>query len=295
MTGTARLLGVTAIIAAAMLWGTTGTVQALLPPERQPLVVAALRVLIGALALLALALSSRHSRRAFAALPLPGVIFAGLSIGLYNLLFFLAVIEAGVGVGTAIAIGSAPVWVTLYEITVQRQMPGRLRAGGQLLAIAGACLLVFSGSAHSGTPFGYLLAAAAGAAYASYSLATSRISQSAPSATIAAATFSVAALALLPILFLVPIGWATSPSAWPGILFLGIGATAASYALYTWGLGRVTASTAVTLALAEPLTAWLLAIFVLDEQVTAARLGGAALLLAGLAIVTLAPRKRGGN
>ncbi|MHA3978408.1 DMT family transporter [Halovulum sp. GXIMD14794] len=289
------MLGIASVIAAAMLWGTTGTVQALLPPERQPLVVAALRVLIGALALFALALSSRNSRLGFRDLPLPGVIFAGLSIGLYNLLFFLAVIEAGVGVGTAIAIGSAPVWVTLYEITLQRQMPGPVRAGGQMLAIAGACLLVFSGGTASGSALGYLLAAAAGAAYASYSLATSRISQHAPSTTLAAATFGTAALALLPVLFLVPVGWAAAPSAWPGLLFLGIGATALSYALYTWGLGRVTASTAVTLALAEPLTAWLLAIFVLDEPVTPARLAGAALLLAGLAIVTLAPRKSGGN
>jgi DME family drug/metabolite transporter len=49
----------------------------------------------------------------------------------------------------------------------------------------------------------------------------------------------------------------------------------------------------VTLALAEPLTAWLLATFLVGEQNSAAKIVGAALLLLGLVIVsaTGAPRQ----
>ena len=58
-----------------------------------------------------------------------------------------------------------------------------------------------------------------------------------------------------------------------------------------WSLGRIAASTAVTLALIEPVTAWLLATFVVGEAVTAAKLAGAVLILAGLAIVSLVPAR----
>jgi len=286
-----RLAGVAAVICAAMLWGTTGTLQAALPDGREPLAVAALRLSIGAAALLMLAAATPAGRTAFRDLPLRGIVFAGLSIGLYNLLFFLAVLRAGVGIGTAIAIGSAPVWVTAFEIITTRRLPRGRRALGQALSITGAGLLVASGEAGSGLASGALLAALSGAAYAAYSLATSRIGHLAPPATLAAATFSVAALITAPVLLVVPTAWLAEVRVWPVLLFLGVGATAVSYAMYTWGLRRVAPSTAVTLALAEPLTAWVLAILVVGEPATLPRLAGAALLMAGLAIVTLTPSR----
>lgn len=57
-----------------------------------------------------------------------------------------------------------------------------------------------------------------------------------------------------------------------------------SYALYTSGLARLAASTAVTLSPIEPLTTWLLATFV-GEAVTQGKAAGA-VLLGGLAIMT---------
>lgn len=291
MTQGGRALGILAVIAAAALWGSTGTVQALLPEGKQPLVVAALRLGFGAAALIALAALRAESRRALHRLPVGGVVFAGFAIAVYNLLFFWAVIETGVGVGTAIAIGSAPLWVTAYEVLVRRQFPGPLRAFGQALSICGAALLVLSGAGGSSSLFGLGLAALSGAAYAAYSLATSRISQSAPSATVAAATFAVAGVAVLPVFLIVPLGWLAAPGVWPALAFLGVIATGLAYALYTWGLGRVAASTAVTLALTEPLTAWVLATLVVGEALTLTKLAGAALLIAGLAVVTVCPRR----
>jgi len=55
----------------------------------------------------------------------------------------------------------------------------------------------------------------------------------------------------------------------------------------------VPASTAVTLALAEPLTAWVLALVVVGESATPLKLAGAALLLAGLYVVTTDKRTEG--
>lgn len=289
----ARIAGLIAVIAAAMLWGTTGTVQAFLPPERAPLAVGALRLLVGALALVALALAQPVCRRALGSLPLGGITFAGVAIGLYNLLFFWGVTEAGIGIGTAITIGSAPFWATAYEGLVLRRLPPPLRAGGLILSVLGVAILATAGTSGAASPLGIALTLGAGACYATYSLATSRIGHRAPSTAIAAATFTIAALFALPVLFILPLGWLAVPGALATIAFLGVAATGLAYALYTWGLTRVAASTAVTLALAEPVTAWLLATFLVGEPVTGQSIAGALLVLAGLALVTVTPPKRG--
>ncbi|MCE6951334.1 DMT family transporter [Cereibacter sphaeroides] len=291
MSASARSLGLTAVILAAILWGTAGTIQTLLPPEREPLVVAAIRLAVGALTLGLMAVTVAESRRAFRRLPLRPVIAAGAAIGLYNLLFFVAVTMAGVGVGTAIAIGSAPIWVTLYEAVVLRRLPTPLRAFGQALSILGAVLLVVDGPTGSAALSGIALAAIAGAAYAAYSLATGRIGGTVPPGTLAAATFGTAALVTAPVLFILPVGWAADPDAWPALLFLGMVTTGVAYALFTRGLARLTTSTAVTLSLVEPLTAWLLAVFVVGETMTGAGLLGAVLVFAGLSVVTLSPAR----
>ena len=292
-----QALGVAAVIFAAMLWGTTGTTAALLPPTREPLVVGALRLAFGALALVVLAQAQPRMRAGLGALPWGGITFAGTCIAGYNLLFFWAVSLAGVGVGTAITIGSAPIWATAFEALRTGRLPKRWLALGQLCAISGVCLLAWAGgSADAGTGgdtvggpsvwAGVALSAAAGACYAAYSLATSRISHSAPSTTLAAATFCVAALICAPVLLVLPLGWLVGVQAWAGVVFLGLGATGLAYALYTWGLTRISASGAVTLALAEPVTAWVLAVAVVGEALSAPKAAGALLIFLGLALVS---------
>ncbi len=282
-----RWIGIAAVVLAAMLWGTTGTVQALLPEGRDPLAVGALRLVFGAFGLLSMALLQPQSRAGLFRLPLRGIIFAGVAIGAYNLFFFYAVTLAGVGVGTAVAIGSAPIWATLWERFAQGRRQGPLRLLGQAVSILGVGILGYGGGGAEGAVLGLLLALLAGGCYAAYSLATSSLSGQASSTAIAAATFSVAALVTAPVLAFVPLDWMGETSAWIGLAFLGFGATALSYALYTWGLMRVAASTAVTLALAEPVTAWLLATLVVAEPVTLQSLSGVVMILAGLGVVTV--------
>lgn len=279
------LLGVLAVLSAASLWGTTGTIQGLLPAGRDPVSVAVFRLAIGAGALVLFCLPSARARAGFKGLPGKRIAFAGMAIGLYNLFFFSAVSLAGVGVGTAIAIGSGPVWVSLYEIFFQRLKPLRPQLYGQAICIIGAMALVASNDNTSGSWLGYLLAALAGLAYASYSVITNRIGQGVPSATIAAATFALAAVFTAPFLLFADIGWVTV-QALPPLLFLGVIATGVAFYLYTFGVRKMASSSAVTLALAEPLTAWLLATFILREELSALKILGALLLLAGLWVVT---------
>jgi DME family drug/metabolite transporter len=71
------------------------------------------------------------------------------------------------------------------------------------------------------------------------------------------------------------------------VLHLGLVTTALAYILFARGLNRILAATAVTLSLAEPLTAGLLGVIVVGEQLTTLAVVGIGLLIAGLAWLTL--------
>ncbi len=280
--------GVLLVLGAAVLWGTTGTIQAFLPEARDPLLVAGFRMVFGAATLFVLAALAQGAFAGFRQLPWGWVLAAAASIAAYNLLFFKGVLGAGVGVGTVLAIGGAPIWVTLFTIVVLRRRPDRITMFGQGLSITGAALLVLSGGSESSSLSGIILSILAGAAYAAYSTITSKIRDAAPSVTVAAATFGMAAVLVVPVFFIAPLNWALALSPMALLIFLGVVVTGLSYALYTKGLQTVPAASAVTLALAEPLTAWLLATFLVGEANTPAKMAGAALLIAGLYVVSRA-------
>lgn len=286
------LPGVASVLVAAILWGTTGTMQGLLPTDRDPVAVAVFRVAIAAAALLLFCLAGRANRAGIRELPLPRIALAGAAIALYNLFFFSGVSMAGVGVGTAIALGSGPIWVSLFERIGRGAKASRRQLMGQAVCIAGAVMLVASNRHAPDAGIGYAFAALAGLAYAWYSLITNRLGQAAPSGAVAAATFMLAAVFMAPLLLIADTGWVTVGTL-PPLLFLGIVATGVAYYLFTFGVRRMAPSSAVTLALAEPLTAWLLATFVLREELTALKIAGAAILLLGLWIVarSLAPQQ----
>jgi DME family drug/metabolite transporter len=79
------------------------------------------------------------------------------------------------------------------------------------------------------------------------------------------------------------------------LLHLGVLTVGLAYYLYGAGLRWLPTSTAVTLTLAEPLTAALVAVVVLDERLEPLGWLGAALVLVGLALVGLVagPRRAG--
>src|SRR5947207_2594596 len=131
---------------------------------------------------------------------------------------------------------------------------------------------------------GVLLALAAGLAYALYVvIAKAAVMRTAP-LRLAALTFAVAAVLMAPAL-LMP-GTATQLAlGWLGLLYLGAVTTAGAYALYTAGLRYVSASAAGVASLLEPLTATLLGVLLFGERFGVLGWIGAALLLAGLALL----------
>jgi len=76
------------------------------------------------------------------------------------------------------------------------------------------------------------------------------------------------------------------------VLYLGIATTSIAYILFSAGLKRIPSSSAVTLSLAEPLTAAILSVLVVGERLNVTSWIGVALLLGGILVLTLSGRKR---
>jgi DME family drug/metabolite transporter len=292
-----RAGGAAAILAAAALWGSTGTVAHFAPAGAGPVSVGAARIVVGGALLLAIALCSKPSsgtgrgreiRRLLAA---SGAGRAGLVLGAastagYQLSFFSAVRATGVAVGTVVAIGSAPVFTGL----ISRLTGGPALTGRWMLAtagaIAGAAVLVTGGRAAGVNLGGVGLATVAGLCYAAYAVTAARLVTGGTSErAVMGALFGGGAVLLLPALLASPAGWLLTLR---GVLVtaqLGIMTTAAAYLLYGRGLRTVPVPVAVTLGLAEPVVAALLAVAVLGERLSAPAIAG--LILVGLALAIL--------
>jgi DME family drug/metabolite transporter len=272
------------VVAAALLWGTTGTAQALGPPGASPAAVGTIRVVFGGIVLVAVAATTQGVARP--RLHVGALVVAGAAMAGYQLFFFSAVRATGVAIGTVVAIGSSPVIAALGAKVVHGE---RLRGRwvlGTALAAAGCVLLLAGGRSLTVNPPGVLLALGAGLCYACYAVSSKRLLDGMGPVRAAALTFGLAALLLAPSLLVTDLSWVAQPRGLLLALHLGVGATAVAYVLFTRGLALVPVTTATTLTLAEPLTAAMLGILVLGERLTPIGATGAALLLGGLAAIS---------
>jgi len=280
------LRGVLMVLLAAACWGTTGTAQSFAPPTLPAYWVGALRLAVSAL-FFAVVVWAGGSGRGWRGLPFKPVMLAGASMAAYNLAFFAGVRASGVAIGTAVALGSGPIWAGLLQ-ALRGQRPDARWWLGTVLAVAGGVLMVGSGGGAAGQPLsatGLALCLLAGLSYAVYALVNATlVAQAAPS-LVTGAVFALAALFALPAAALIagPLTLAARDlaiAAWLGVVATGI-----AYLLFSHALRHVSGATGVTLALAEPVTAFALAVTVVGERPGWAAAGGGLLVLAGLGVV----------
>jgi DME family drug/metabolite transporter len=279
------------VLLAAMLWGTTGTSQAFAPSGFDPMMIGTLRLAIGGLAML-LMIMVRGGWLQLRDWPLNQTLAAALFTALYQACFFAGVAKTGVAVGTIVGIGSAPVAGGILGYLFRKERPGRSWFVATALAIVGCVVLsLSSGGDVRIDPLGLALAIGAGAAYAAYTLVIKGLLERHDPDTVIAVAFCLGAIMLSPLLLNHEVGWLAAPRSIAVVLHLGLVTAALAYWLFARGLQRVPVATAMTLTLAEPLTAGLLGLLVLGERLSPLSFAGITLIFSGLAILTLAGRR----
>ena len=298
------------VLAAAVCFGTTGTAQAI-GPDADPLSLGAARILIGGGALAAVALALQLAGRRDDATgtsvaptsggiaprvrPVLAVLVGAAGVLAYQPAFFAGTSTNGVAVGTVVALGSAPVLTGALDWAIRRRFPGRVWIVATMLAIVGVAIL----AAATGTgaaavdPMGVAASVGAGGSYAVYTLAgKSLLDRGWTSSSSMGAMFGAAAVVSLPVLLLTDVAWILTPGGLAMALWLGLVTTTAAYLLFGAGLKRLTPATVSTLTLAEPLTATLLGVLVLREQLPPGAVVGLAVLASGIVILAVASSRR---
>lgn len=275
------------MLAAAALFGTTGTSQALGTSGTTPLGVGAIRLIVGGAGLLAaLPLLGGSARQALRLWVTPWGLVGGLCTALYQVAFFAGVTRAGVALGTLITIGSGPFLTGILSAVILRQRPTRIWVLSTSIAVVGLILLTGDGASRPDVDLvGVLLALIAGLGYALYTIAGKRLILSGHnSSNVMAASFSLGGALLIPVLLTQPLGWLWS---WQGIalaLWLGLVTTTLGYVLFGRGLTVLAAGPVTTLVLAEPLVATGLGVIVLGERLGWLGWLGCGLVLIGLGL-----------
>lgn len=277
------------VLLAAILFGTTGTAQAL-GPSADPLAVGSARIAVGG-ALLVLIARVAGAR-------MPGqrvtVLAMAVAIAAYQLAFFAAIQLTGVAIGTVVAIGTGPAVAGLLGAVVNGERLTARWAAATTLAGIGVVVLVLAGSdGASADPGGIALAVLAGSGYAAYTVLAKRmLDRGAEPIGVMAAGFGTAGVLMLPVLALAGPGFLTDPGGLAMALYLGAVPTALAYVLFARGLRQLSSGETTTLVLAEPVTAVLLGLVVLGEHPGALAGLGAGCVLAGLGVLALPGGRR---
>jgi len=275
------------IMTAAILWGTSGTVQTLAPAAATPPVFGTIRILLSGiiLSIMALLRGEFSDWRFFLR---PVFLLTGLCQASYQVTYFSAISYTGVAVGTMVAIGSCPIFTGVLGVIFDKEKLSRPWFFATVIAIGGLGFLML-GTQQSVQldGRGILLALISGFSYSLFTVIVRRMIISRPSDGIIGFSFLIGSIYLIPVLILLPVSWVFSTSR--GILimvYLGFISTALAYMLYGRGLKYVKVSTVGTLTLGEPLTAALLGIFFVGEQLTVpAGLGIASIFLSQIVLV----------
>lgn len=282
-------LGQWQILGAAVLWGTTGTVQTFAPLTAQPEVLGGLRLTLGGLVLLVIAIIRRqlNSGGRWPLFPLFG---AALGMAAFNLMFFSAIAKAGVAIGTTIFIGCTPVFAGVFGYLFYGERLSRHWLVATGLAIVGCGFLTLSKGKADVDLLGVFMAVGAGASYSSYNAIVKKLTQSQTPITVMALVSCLGALLLAPVVLTADLRWLVLPGGVEVVCYLGIMATAAPYWLFANGLKVVPLATVATLNLAEPLVATVLGVLVVGERLTGIALLGVGLLFAGLFYISIMAR-----
>lgn len=294
--GARRRAGALLVLAAAALWGTTGTAAGFAPAGVSPLSTGAATMGVGGL--LTSLFAGRPAVRVLAATAPVRVwaLLGGGAVAVYPLAFYSSMDRAGVAAGTVVTIGCSPLFAALLErLLAGVRLTARWLAATVSAASGCALLTLASDGAEAGhdVPGGVALALLAGASYAVFTCYGAQIIRAGHSSRAAMGSmFGLGALVLLPVLAATGGPLLSAPRGVLVAAYLAVVPMYVAYVLFGAGLARVPAGTATTLSLFEPVVAVVLGVAVVGERPGGWAWTGTGLVLLGLFFLTVPELRR---
>ena len=293
--------GFIAVLIASILWGTTGT-AASYAPNLSPLAIGAIAMGGGGLlqALLAHKKILDHLPQIKSYYPL--LLIGMISVAIYPLAFYSSMRMAGITIGTVVSIGSAPLFTALLEKFFDKKALSLKWFISFIFGLIGV-LLLSVGETHSHGPtqsistdqktIGIILGLIAALTYSLYSWAAKKmIDRGVDSKASMGLIFGFGALILLPTLFFTGSNLYDESVNLYVVAYMMLIQMFLGYLLFGYALKTISASTATTLTLFEPLVAALFAVLLVGEQLAPIGWVGMVLIFVCLAVLSKTDRPK---
>lgn len=270
----AEKYGISAILFASLLWGTTGTAASFVPAV-SPLAIGAFSMGVGGLLLAVLAAKNLARERRIIIQHKKILWFGALALAVYPMCFYTSMRLSGVAIGTVISIASAPFFVAILERLFSKDNHLNKRwFYSALVGSLGIALLTFSEPTSASANdraylyFGAALGLVAGLSYALYAWAAKElITHGVSSKSAMGSILGCGAVLLLPTLFFTGDNLFETTTSAVVALYMALIPMFVGYVCFGYGLKVVAASKASLLTLFEPAVAAVFAVVVVGEQI----------------------------
>jgi len=269
------------VVTAALCWGLSGGIGGILMADGwDPFVVSLYRGAIGLLFVLVwLALRPHASGLGSRQLWLWSAL-AGLGVAGNFAFYFLSIAEGSVAVAATLMY-CAPVFVYLVSFALKLERPTPLKWVAIAVVMLGVVLLtrIYDVGAGSVTLIGAGAGLLSGLSYALFIFGFKYAApHGSPQAILAIAFAALVSILIWPSNSDQAIAALSTPS-WPLFVTLGVLGAGLSFVLYILGLKHTAPAVASIVAMAEPVTASLFGVIVLDESLAGSQILGVALIL----------------
>ncbi|MGD8368956.1 MAG: DMT family transporter [Desulfobacterales bacterium] len=277
------------LLLTAFFWGGTFIAGRMLAGDVGPYSAAFLRFVVASVFLVLLTLKIEGRIPKMPGKTIPWVVLLGMTgVFSYNVFFFkgLALIEAG---RAAIIIANNPVLITLLSALLFREALTPLKATGVLLSVTGALVVITRGHlaaiVSGGIGTGELLIFGCVASWVAYSLIGKKVMNDLSPLSAVAYSALIGAAALFPAALgegLVADAPSFRSADWAAIFYLGFFGTVLGFVWYYQGIQRIGPARASLFINFVPISAVILAFFILGEPLTPSLAAGTLLVCTGV-------------
>jgi len=272
------------------LWGAAFLFMRVAAPAFGPVALIAVRVSIAAGLLLPLMTRDRGLSQARAALG-PLVLVGALNTAIPFTLFAYAALTLPAGLSSVLN-ATVPLSGALVGLAWLGDRPRRLQVAGLALGFGGVLVLAWPRLA---SPADWRAVAAALVATVLYAVSAHLTRQTLGGVrplVVAGGSMTAAAVMLLPLTLVFPPAATPSSGAWLAALALGVASTAIAYVRYFRLIARSGPTVAMMVTYLVPVFGVSWGALFLGERLSGTALAGGALVLAGVGVATVRPRRQ---